>query len=198
MESLNDVNVRIGLPGRSKKTKVVHVNLIVPYVEKTARVCRMVPVAEDDGCEFRAGGLVGSPLLVEQEREIQKFVDSWAEILTDVPGRSKMLKHSINTGDHPPVRSSPYSISAARMQGVQDEVDQLLKLGIIVPSQSPWTSPIVPIVKSDGSIRMCVDYRKLNNVTVPDPYYIPIIDELILKVAESRFLSKLDMAKGFY
>ena len=65
-----------------------------------------------------------------------------------------------------------------------------------MPSRSPWTSPIVPIVKSDGSIRMCVDYRKLNNVTVPDPYYIPIIDEL--KVAESRFLSKLDMAKGFY
>ena len=118
LESLNVVNVRIGLPGRSKKTKVVHVNLIVPYVEKTARVCRMVLVAEDDGCEFRVGGLVGSPLLVEQERDIQKFVDSWAEILTDVPGRSKILKHSINMGNHPPVRFSPYSISAARMQGV--------------------------------------------------------------------------------
>ena len=67
-----------------------------------------------------------------------------------------------------------------------------------MPSYSPWSSPIVPIVKPDGSIRLCVDYRRVNAVTVLDPYYMPLIEELIAKVGESKFLTKLDLAKGFY
>ncbi len=56
----------------------------------------------------------------------------------------------------------------------------------------------MPIVKPDQSIRLCVDYRKLNTVTTHDPYYIPTVDELISKVGEAAFLTKLDLAKGFY
>ncbi len=66
------------------------------------------------------------------------------------------------------------------------------------PSTSPWSSSVVPIVRPDQSIRLCVDYRKLNTVTTPDPYYIPTVDELISKVGEAAFLTKLDLAKGFY
>ena len=56
----------------------------------------------------------------------------------------------------------------------------------------------MPVVKPDGSIRVCIDFRKLNLNTEPDPYFIPVIDELLLRVAESKYLSKLDMAKEFY
>ncbi len=60
------------------------------------------------------------------------------------------------------------------------------------------SSSVVPIVKPDQSIRLCVDYRTLNTVTTPDPYYIPTVDELISKVGEAEFLTKLALAKGFY
>ena len=107
------------------------------------------------------------------------------------------MEHVINTGTAQPVRSPPY-ISHHKLEGVKKEINSLLELGIIEPSTSPWSSSVVPIVKPDQSIRLCVDYRKLNTVTTPDPYYIPTVDELISKVGEAAFLTKLDLAKGFY
>ncbi len=100
---------------------------------------RMVLVAEEDGFEVSAGsGLLTN----EQENYIAAFTQRWCEILTDKPEKTNVLKHYINTRDHSPVRSAPYSIPASKLQGVQAEVNQLLKLGIIVPSHahSPWSS----------------------------------------------------------
>ena len=66
------------------------------------------------------------------------------------------------------------------------------------PSTSSWASPIVPVPKTDGSIRLCVDYRKLNSVTANDPYYMTTLDEILERVGNSGCLSKLDLSKGFY
>ena len=68
----------------------------------------------------------------------------------------------------------------------------------MVPSQSPWVSPVVPVPKPDGSVRVCIDYRRLNAVTVGDPYYMCTLEEILERVGNSRAISKLDLAKGFY
>ena len=60
---------------------------------------------------------------------------------------------------------------------MKEEIWELLRLKIISHSTSPWSFPIVPIRKPDGKVRMCVDYRRLNSITNPDPYYIPLVDE---------------------
>ena len=60
---------------------------------------------------------------------------------------------------------------------MKEEIWELLRLKIISHSTSPWSFPIVPIHKPDGKVRMCVDYRRLNSITSPDPYYIPLVDE---------------------
>ena len=61
-------------------------------------------------------------------------------------------------------------------------MEEQVRAGIVVPSTSPWSSPTVPIQKSDGSVRLCIDYRKLNAVTVPDPYCMPLIEEILDKI----------------
>ena len=71
-------------------------------------------------------------------------------------------------------------------------------LSKIEPSASPWTSPMVPVKKRDGSIRLCIDFRKVNSVTVPDPYNMPLIEEMLDQVGEAVYLSKLDLTKDFY
>ena len=73
----------------------------------------------------------------------------------------------------------------------------LLQAGIVRPSLSPWTSPVLP-VKKDGIIRFCVNFRKLNTVTVPDPYKMSRVDDIIDRLGEAMFLSKPDLAKGFF
>ena len=59
-------------------------------------------------------------------------------------------------------------------------------------------SPIVPVPKPDGSVRLCVDFRRLNSSTVADPYYIATLDEILERMGQSQIVSKLDLAKGFY
>ncbi|PIK50904.1 hypothetical protein BSL78_12204 [Apostichopus japonicus] len=74
----------------------------------------------------------------------------------------------------------------------------MLEAGIIKPSSSPWASPIVSVPKKDGSIRICTDYRKLNQVTKFDAYPIPRVDDIIDDVSGSPFISTLDLTKGYY
>ena len=78
------------------------------------------------------------------------------------------------------------------------EIDSLLQGGIIEPCKGPWSSPIVPIKKPDGSLRLCVDFRRINAVTIPDPFCMPLIDDILDNVGDCPYLSKLDLAKGFY
>ena len=71
------------------------------------------------------------------------------------------------------------------------------EMGIIKPSTSEWASPIVLVPKKDGTIRMCVDYRRLNSVVEADAYPIPRIDELIDRLGGAKYLPTLGLTRGY-
>ena len=75
---------------------------------------------------------------------------------------------------------------------------RLRESGIIVPSTSPWSFTLVPVQKPDGTIRVCVDYRKLNQVTKADPHYMPILAEIVDRIGACGVISKLHLTKGYY
>lgn len=100
----------------------------------------------------------------------------------------------IKTNKSKPVSLPPYRIPVRWKSKLATEIKTLLRLEIIEPSASPWAAPVVCVTKPDGSLWMCIDYRALNKVTLPDPYLMPRIEEL----APAQYITTLDLNKGYY
>ena len=90
-------------------------------------------------------------------------------------GRTKVVQHPIEVGDHRPVQQPPRRIPFSLRHLVDEMVREILDLKIIQHSHSPWASPIVLVKKKDGSMRFCVDYRRLNSITKRDVHLSPIL-----------------------
>ena len=163
---------------------------------------RVVTITDDDSeSESHSGVKLGSdgfvPTAVQQAR-LDSVLSQHIEVLTSVPGRTTLAELSIRTGDHLPVRSPFYQVPPRWKEEVKGQIDQLLALGIIRPSSSPWSSSIVLAKKKDGGIRPCIDFRAVNSLSDPDPYLMPLIEDILGMLASAKFLSKIDLAKGFH
>ncbi|CAF1594710.1 unnamed protein product, partial [Didymodactylos carnosus] len=107
-------------------------------------------------------------------------------------------QHAIDTGNHRPVYTPPYRQSQKDQEILIQETNKLLKQGRIEPSISPWSSTVVLIKKKDGSIRFCVDYRKLNTITTKDSYPLPRIDDILDQLSDSLYFTKFDFKSGYF
>ena len=195
-EVLNRVNYRVKVgKGRSK---VLHINNLKKFWERERPVLRMSVVAED-AAEDSSVGLKLSGCCEDFDRnQIEVLIKEFPEVFCDDPGKTKICELEIVTGDSPPIASMPYRVPDKLKNEVKMEIGNLVEMGVASPSHSPWASPIVPVCKKDGKLRLCVDYRKLNSVTQADPYYMVTLDEILERVGDSGCLSKLDLSKGFY
>ena len=115
-----------------------------------------------------------------------------------VLGRTNVVKHEILTGDSRPIKHAPRRVGPHQQEIIQAEVDKMLSAGVIAPSDSPWASPVVLVRKKDGTIRFCVDYRKLNAVTVKDAYPLPNIEDAVNTLSGAQYFCTLDLASGYW
>ncbi|GBN00942.1 Transposon Ty3-I Gag-Pol polyprotein [Araneus ventricosus] len=109
-----------------------------------------------------------------------------------------MTQHRINTGNHPPIKQYPRRLPLAKKEEAERLVKEMVDNGIIDESSGPWASPIVLVKKKDGSTRFCVDYRKLNEITIKDSYPLPRIDDTLDALNGSQWFSTLDLKSGYW
>jgi len=106
---------------------------------------------------------------------------------------AKLEPHSIPTTTDKPIKLKPYKLSKEHSDILKNEIISLLNKRLIIPSHSPWAFPVLLVQKKNGKYRMCIDYRKLNNITIKDSYALPFIDELISSVKGA-----LDLFSGYH
>ena len=196
LEKLNRVNYKVEV-GKGRQ-KVLHINNMKKYQVRGEAVLRMAVVAEEVGEDMAVGLKMYGKCEDFDEGQVELLKQEYPNVFSDIPGTTDVCELTIRTGDHPPIASGPYRVPDRLKEEVKQEIDNLVEMGVATPSHSPWASPIVPVTKKDGKIRLCIDYRKLNSITEPDPYYMTTLDEILEKVGESGCLSKLDLSKGFY
>ena len=197
------VTYTVHVPGKPNKGKVLHVNLLKRWTTPAALIHRVAIVSEEDDDDVicPVGLRLGRPVFVpsrQQQAALDKVLGAFPEVLKSEPGRTCMAELVINTGDHLPISSHPYRIAPRYKEEVKAQINQLLHLGILKPSTSPWSSSIVTVKKKDGGIRICIDYRAVNAITAADPYQMPLIEELLDLLGEATFISKVDLNKGFH
>jgi len=113
-------------------------------------------------------------------------------------GRTDLVKHHIDTGDARPIRQPPRRLPISQQADCEKEVQEMQSKGVIEQGQSPWSSPVVLVRKKDGSLRFCVDYRKLNAVTKFDAFPLPRIDETLDALSGAKWFTTLDLLAGYW
>lgn len=142
---------------------------------------------------------------LESKPEIPSFLASvfsqHAVVFEEPKGLPPSRNHEhailLKTGSNP-VGVRPYRYPQSQKDEIERMIQDMLKAGIIKPSTSPFSSPVLLVKKRDGSWRFCVDYRALNKEIIPDKYPIPVIDELLDELHGARVFSKLDLKAGYH
>ena len=195
-KKLNRVNYRVETS--KGRASVLHINNLKRYFEREAEVLRLAVVAEDFGEEEANGVKLQGVCEDFDETKWDEIRREFSDVFTDMPGKTGVRKLEIRTGDAQPIASCPHRVPDRLKEGVRIEVAKLVEMGVVVESTSPWASPIVPVAKEDGAIRLCIDYRRLNGVSQGDPYYMATLEEILERVGSSGCISKLDLSRGFY
>jgi hypothetical protein len=106
--------------------------------------------------------------------------------------------HEIDTGDVKPLRRYGRPLTPPEHESIKEFVEEGLKEGVIEPSDSPWSSPLLPVPKKDGTSRICIDFRALNKLTKSNAYPLPQIDECYRNLAGAKHFTGLDLRSGYW
>ena len=210
-------NVLVPLTNKSNNPLVVGVNRIIAILDEAA--------TSSGELEPPEGAASSEAAVTHNENEMPDFLEDlyarstecmpdWEEqkvvrdILTQFQdvfvspqgkmGRATAEKHVIDTGTNMPVKQRPYRMSSEGHKVVEQECESMLKKGVIRDSKSPWSSPVVLVTKKDGEVRFCIDYRRLNSLTVKDSYPLPIIQDTLGALGGCKYFCTMDLASGFW
>ena len=206
----SDLNYIINIPGRRKNKQMCHVNMLKEYFDRDSSISKPITVVNTvpqesnvfehevnsdfiDKSDPGPSKLENSDILrnlnnklshlePSQQEELKQLIHEYEHLFPDIPTRTDKIYHDVIVENSKPIKQHPYRMNPLKQKYLQDEVKYLLENDFIEPSQSNYSSPCILVPKSNGTYRMCTDYRKVNSVTKTDSFPIPRIDDCVEKL----------------
>ncbi|XP_077550676.1 uncharacterized protein LOC144163873 [Haemaphysalis longicornis] len=219
VEAKNDIDYIIDVGG---KTKVFHVNMLKLYVERQPLPPKQASVAAalsrtnfqssaDEGedetnipfpslhaSQSIADVRISRDLDPNRANKVRALLQAYQSIFSDLPEKTDLVECTLRSTSTKAVYIPLYPIPLALVEAVEEEVQEMLRLGIIEKSKSSYHAPVVVVRKPDGTIRLCIDFRELNRLLVCDREPIPRIYFFLALVAKKKFFSKFYCTKGYW
>lgn len=142
-----------------------------------------------------------SDLSPSQVQSLKSLLQKYSAVFSkhsEDRGRTSIIKHQIRTGEATPIKQRAYRVTPEQRAEIQTQVDNLLKADVIEESYSPWAAPVVLVRKKNGTWRFCLDYRKLNTVTIKDSHPLPRVDDALDALSGSAWFSTMDLQHGYW
>ncbi|KAK2423579.1 putative mitochondrial protein [Trifolium repens] len=129
---------------------------------------------------------------------VNEYTDVFPEDVMSLPPERE-IEFSIDlVPGSQPISVAPYRMSPLELRELKTQLEELLQKHIIRPSVSPWGAPVLLVKKKDGTMRLCIDYRQLNKVTIKNKYPLPRIDDLLVQLRGATVFSKIDLRSGYH
>jgi hypothetical protein len=128
---------------------------------------------------------------------MEDYQDLFSEGAHDL-GQTDVTHHTIDTGDARPIKGAARRVPMHRRDALNDMISEMETNDVVRKSNSPWASPVVLAPKKDGTLRFCVDYRALNEITRRDAYPLPRIDDILEALKDAKYYCHLDLASGYW
>ncbi|GFT95391.1 retrovirus-related Pol polyprotein from transposon 297 [Trichonephila clavipes] len=143
--------------------------------------------------------MISPDLDANQKRMLVDVLQEYSEAFKESKNVTPQItvNHRINTGDNLPVKQRAYRVFPAERRIIYDEVEKMLNMRIILPSESAWSSPVILVRKKDNTWHFCVDYRRLNRITKKGVYPLLRIDDTLNNLQGSKFFSFMDLSSGY-
>ena len=220
----SDLNYIINTPERCKNKQMCHVNMLKEYFDRDSSISKPITVVNTvpqesnvsepevnsdfiDKSDPGPSKLENSDILrnlnklshlePSQQEELKQLMHEYEHLFPDIPTTDKIY-HDFIVEDSKPIKQHPYRMNPLKQKYLQDEVKYLLKNDFIESSQSNYSSPCILVPKSNGSYRMCTDYRKVNSVRKTDSFPIPRIDDCVLLTDRAKEVSAFATPNGLY
>ncbi len=155
-----------------------------------------IPIPEKLGVSINTDN-ISEDQLAGVRQLLHKWEHIFSKSFTDL-GNTDIVEHAIRLTSDEPFKDRYRRVPPAMYEEVRQHLKEMLEAGAIRKSESPYSSNVVLVRKKDGSLRFCIDFRKLNNLTIKDAYSLPRVDEALDTLTGARVFSKLDLRSGYW
>ncbi|GFW79090.1 transposon Ty3-G Gag-Pol polyprotein [Trichonephila clavipes] len=181
LNKISETNYLVEIPGRRETSQIYHINMLKPYYKRPEHV---------------NASELNKHLHDKQMDRLRELLNKYSKCFSNNPGLTNLVEHEIQLVSDQPVRTKPYRMSHRQNEILKNEINRMLKLGIIEVGESDYMSPMILVEIAGKEPRPCIDYRKLNGIIRTEYFPLPNIEERVEKVSAAKFITVFDLSKG--